>query len=361
MPAKLTVATELCTALGTLGYETLKEIPASPPTELDRVGPSDWQNLLASLNNSDHFTTLSNALTNGNAFLQANSALRGRLPRRIEWRGPTRTTGFEMVPADLRIDHVYLVSCKYASNVLINPSPMHLFDNLLQIRPTSTAKNWYHEVAQDEFVTLFQKTKTYIENSLPSSYLPDFPSSLKPNDKALIKEMLSESRWPPQLLPYYQSLCDAVATNTANRWRKNLSDLKTQELLLWRMLRISEAPYFMLGVAKDARETLRLRIGTPWDWNSLFKLKTFEVSPKIAGQPTVSWRAIVKEKATLNELCIKGHVEIRWSHGRFIQNPEAKVYLDTPYKEIPGYFSIEDEVPSNRQGPHNNSFFSLFD
>lgn len=33
-------------------------------------------------------------------------------------------------------------------------------------------------------------------------------------------------------------------------------------------------------------------------------------------------------------------MEIRWSHGRFAQPPEAKVYIDTPTDELPGYFPI---------------------
>ena len=36
-----------------------------------------------------------------------------------------------------------------------------------------------------------------------------------------------------------------------------------------------------------------------------------------------------------------GHVEIRWSHGRFAQPPEAKVYLDTAMAELPGYHRLD--------------------
>ena len=32
---------------------------------------------------------------------------------------------------DLRVDHVYLVSCKYLSNILFNVSPASVFDSLL--------------------------------------------------------------------------------------------------------------------------------------------------------------------------------------------------------------------------------------
>ena len=46
------------------------------------------------------------------------------------------------------------------------------------------------------------------------------------------------------------------------------------------------------------------------------------------------------ERATGPDRTVKGHVEIRWSHGRFSGNPEAKVYLDTPHAAVPGYHPL---------------------
>ena len=43
---------------------------------------------------------------------------------------------------------------------------------------------------------------------------------------------------------------------------------------------------------------------------------------------------------------VAGHVEIRWSHGRFAQPPEAKVYLDTPMADLPGYHPLSPEAPA---------------
>ena len=34
---------------------------------------------------------------------------------------------------------------------------------------------------------------------------------------------------------------------------------------------------------------------------------------------------------------IEGHVEVRWSHGKFGGAPEAKIYLDTPHHDVAGY------------------------
>ena len=66
--------------------------------------------------------------------------------------------------------------------------------------------------------------------------------------------------------------------------------------MLWRLLRIGSAPYFVLGAAPSG--FLRLRIATPWDWRQHFELRAFDVEPRAGGQPMVAWRAVVRERAT---------------------------------------------------------------
>jgi hypothetical protein len=86
---------------------------------------------------------------------------------------------------------------------------------------------------------------------------------------------------------------------------------------------------------------LRLRIATPWDWRQEFRLTEFDVAAEAAGQPRVGWRALVRQRHTGLQRLVTGHVEIRWSHGRFAGPPEAKVYLDSPHAEVPGYIPLD--------------------
>jgi hypothetical protein len=108
--------------------------------------------------------------------------------------------------------------------------------------------------------------------------------------------------------------------------------------MLWRLLRIGSAPYFVLG--SSPRGSLRLRIATPWDWRQLYELRAFDVEPRAGGQPMVGWRAVVRPRAEGDDLVVDGRVEVRWSHGRFAGPPEAKVYLHTPHTQVPGYFPL---------------------
>jgi hypothetical protein len=109
--------------------------------------------------------------------------------------------------------------------------------------------------------------------------------------------------------------------------------------MLWRLLRMGSAPYFVLG--SSATRSLRLRIATPWDWKQLFGLVRFEVFAQEGGQPRVGWLATVRERASGQLHEVSGHVEVRWSHGRFGGLPEAKGYLDTHHHLVPGYFPLQ--------------------
>jgi hypothetical protein len=81
-------------------------------------------------------------------------------------------------------------------------------------------------------------------------------------------------------------------------------------------------------------------VGTPWDFREQFRLLNFDSWADPAGQPLVRWRAEVRDRVADRDRVIAGHVEIRWSHGRFSGAPEAKVHLDTPPHDVAGYFPL---------------------
>ena len=56
--------------------------------------------------------------------------------------------------------------------------------------------------------------------------------------------------------------------------------------LLWRLLRITDATYFVLGT--DATAHLRLRVDSAWDWMQAYELRSLEVAARPAGQPEVA-------------------------------------------------------------------------
>jgi hypothetical protein len=334
MPGELTELTEIVTGLGMLSYESVGAATTQRPTRLVNVSDAQWSRLERTVADPRYEASVHSAWANGRAFLQARDGLRERPPLRIEWKGPQHPPGYDLLPADLRVDHVYLVSCKYLSRILMNAAPGHLFDRALAVREGSGRSDWYAEVAPIEYNALFAEVRSF----LAEEQLPERREDLTRRDRDVIGAACA-GQWPQELVDPARQLAGAVGNGSAERWRYQLSTVRDQELMLWRLLRFNSSPYFVLGAPTG--RTLRLRIGTPWDWRQLYRLSSFQVSGSAsAGQPRVEWTARVEKRDSREPVEVRGHVEVRWSHGKFCGSPEAKVYLDSPHEGVPGYFAL---------------------
>ena len=334
MPADRTEITEVVTGLATFGLLDLDSALATPPEAFHGVGPERWERLRALAAEGRYRAEFAAAWANGACFLAARDGLRGRPPEVVEWKGPQRPPGVEPLPADLRIDHVYLVSCKYNSRITLNVSPRSIF------APAGNGTgpvDWFGEVAPEATQALYDTVR--FETGLVGA-LPDRAGSMSPAQRRQLAAALGRGAWTsPAAAAAYTELSAAVATASAGRWREHLRSERAREATLWRFLRVGAATYFVLG--SDGTRLVRIRVGSPWDWRQSFRLRSFEVAPTVAArQPRVTWTATVEDREAGESRTVQGHVEIRWSHGRFASPPEAKVYLDTPHHQVPGYWPL---------------------
>ncbi len=333
MPDDRTFVTELATALGMLGDTDLIEALKLRSPEL-RITDDDWDRLEDLTSGRSWSTEAHAAYENGLAFLESPDALRGRRPILIEWTGGRRPPGDEVAPIDLRVDHVFLVSCKYLSANIANPSPARLFDGLLATSGDWVRGDWYLETAPEELKELYLACR----RASGESGLPDDPAMLQPEQRRRLRRALPERSLPDDVRPAYRDLCRAVSVASAKRWNEAIDRFGNPEQVLWRLLRIGSAPYYLLGAS--TRAPLRLRIASPWDWRQQFRFSHLEVTAGSAGQPQVDFAAAYETRVSRRTATVRGHVEVRWSHGRFAKPPEAKIYLDTPTDQLPGYYPL---------------------
>jgi hypothetical protein len=405
MPSDRTTVTELGTALGMLGLGDIDEAVRSRTVVMHSLSPEMWERLAGLRSGGAYDAEFHAAWANGQAFLTADDGLRGRLPQVVEWKGTGRAPGDEVAPIDLRVDHVYLVSCKYLSNILFNVSPTSIFDSLLfggQGRVGRAARevvpgggDWFAEVAPSEYQTLYEAvrlaavrgtegvTSSSPAGSSASAGRPEWPGrgpaavalpGLGTSDGVSVPEPAPASAvpgvgappplvlrdlparvvdltaperealgqwlrpgWPAGAKELYAALSGAVAWASAGRWQAAM-DAGAGEAMLRRLLRIGSAPYFVLG--SSAARSLQLRIATSWDWRQQFQLMGLTIESQPGGQPRVGWEATVRDRVSHQVHPVAGHIEVRWSHGRFGGLPEAKGYLDTPHHLVPGYFAL---------------------
>lgn len=332
MPSAKTEITEIITGVAITGVGSLDDGLAA--RSVANVDDAVWDRLTSLHSQRRHPLEFAAAWSNGRAFLAAAEGLRGRAPRLVEWKGPTRAPGDEVVPADLRVDHVWMISCKYLSRVLANPAPARLFDRGLAGGPSHTAADWFGEVAPEAYQALFAQVR--LELGTRAS-LPPRVADLTPAHRAELRAYL-DAGWSADAQAAYRVLARDVSAASATRWKAALRKRPEAEAVLWRLLRIGSAPYFVLGASRD--RSLRLRVMTAWDWRQCYELRRVDTWADDAGQPQVRWQGQVRDRASGEEHTVDGHVEVRWSHGRFGKPPEAKVYLDTPHHRVPGYVTV---------------------
>ena len=334
MPALRTEITEIVTGLGMLGFPDLDRALEVRPTAVRNVEDEHYDRLTAAHHDAAHRRVFEVAWRNGVEFARSPEGLRGRPPWWLEWKGGHRPPGYEQVPADLRVDHVYLVSCKYGSNILTNSSPANLFDRLLGDR-RDAGSDWFLEVAPDVYQDLYLACRSY----LGAAGLPDRVADLGQEHREVLKRELPR-RFGGDLQHIYREFAAEVSRSSVERWRAAMTDRRHQETQLWRLLRLQAAPYFVLGESAEGRP-LQYRVATPWDFRNRYRLRKLEAwSDPDRTQPVVVWRAAVHDRQTGTDAEVSGHVEVRWSHGRFAQAPEAKVYLGTAHHAVPGYVPL---------------------
>ena len=348
MPSLRTEVTEITTGLAMLGLGDLDWALAARPEEIVGVGEATWDRLAEARAAGDHDADFHRAWDNGLAFLRADEALRSRVPARIEWKGPDKLPLQSDVPADLRVDRVYLVSCKYLSTILHNLAPAGLFDGGLA-GPVARAGDWFEAVAPTELQRYYAASRSELAASglagaAELAHVPELVSDLARGGRDLLKAAFKRIT-PESVTESYDAFVRAVAERSADRWAGNLGDRAEKERLLWRLLRLGGAPYFVLGASSAKAPPMRLRIDTAWDWQQRYRLTAFEVWPEPAGQPKVRWQASVQDREAGADVGVRGHVEIRWSHGKFSGHPEAKVHLDTPHAAVPGYHALVPGAP----------------
>lgn len=336
-----TEITEIVTGLGTLGYQDLDHALGVRPRLVTNVTEAHFDRLQEARDLGTHQTEFETAWANGLRFAFSPEGLRGRPPWWVEWKGPHRPPAYEQVPADLRIDHVYLVSCKYGSNILMNSSPGHLFDRLLAERRGTRATDWFAEVAPEAYQELWRICRSEVG----LGNLPERAANLDPAQRAQAKSALRGRAWPcDEASEAYRWLAVEVSKRSAERWLSRLASGDSEEML-WRLLRFAAAPYFVLGASAEGNP-LHYRVATPWDFRQRYELRNFDAWGDAVGQPLVRWRADVTDRAAETPTVVDGHIEVRWSHGRFGGMPEAKIYLDTPHHAVPGYLPLNaDETP----------------
>ena len=142
------------------------------------------------------------------------------------------------------------------------------------------------------------------------------------------------------ILKSYQDLCDKVSIESANifnlNFQKFAKDTRNKNRLVpifHFFFKINGVSYYLIGSEKNKPFVVGLPPSSKWV--KKYEFLNIEAISRKAGQPEVNLNFSFKNKETGEIYNIPLKIEIRWSHGKFCGNPEAKVYKQWSYAKLP--------------------------
>lgn len=241
--------------------------------------------------------------------------------------------------------------------MVCNRSPYILFvsDPGGTLTPTRS-ENWYTVVAPDLYQSLYDLARDMAGLNLPISVVEYHQTIRGANRKRLGKVMQTFSAADTeQFNQLYTVFCHEVARQSADLFNRTLNQSLSgpirnaiAENIIRRFFRLGDSEYVLCGL--DGNDDFGVTVPALTSWKrSGWSFKRLIALPDLSrGQSVVNFELVVEERDKRKEHSFPFHAEIRWSHGKFAGNPEAKLYKEFAWIEVPFFQQIYEQEAINR-------------
>lgn len=267
----------------------------------------------------------------------------GITPKKIIWTAKDNIAGVVSVAKDLEILN-YRISVKENADVFINGSPLTVFEDLPNglFGQKKRGEDWFIKTAKKELENYYCLCRKHLLIEDEFNTVDKFYAN---KNKLYKKEFgknisLLHCQKNKEVLEAYQILCDKVSHVSAQIFNENLLKFKithtssgSLQPIFHYFFKINGIKYIIAGTEKNKPFATILEDST--NWIKKYSFLDIIANPKHAGQPEVILNFLFKDKKTNKQFEIPLKIEIRWSHGKFCGNPEAKVYKQWSYMSLP--------------------------
>ena len=349
-----TVVTELSLALGLVGAVTKEDIRDLLKSEEEinslfqgSVIPGEIQQVLVVLESSANskyrklYPVVVNLLHLGNK-LRVVPRFSCLFSESVLWTGGQQQAQTMSMPKDL-IAGLVPISVKTNSHVIANPSPENLFRKLPSGEiETARSVDWYLQVARAEYQHLYQAVREILPQVRLPAKLEAF-LSWKRKDRKAVGDLLTDKRLSPQqkkiwdaaYLPFIAKVSQESARLFSEAYGNVKKKSSLHEMIVRKFLRLDACPY-LFCVADQREGVFAFEVQDITSWSHRYKLQRVESIAEERAQPATRFVLTIEDRQSKQRFTLRYHSEIRWSHGRFVSNPEAKLYKDVRWEEIPG-------------------------
>ena len=308
---------------------------------IDKESKSAYRRELSRRSKSDLGKAKTKSLVSAGKLIGDHLAKKGIAKPVVKWTGTEKLAAGSSVAKDILISNANLrISVKENADVYINGSPERIF----QMVPcgffgqNARGEDWFFTTAELELDYYFlacggNKIKGCKNTS-------DFYSLIERIQRKVFGEKvkaLHDSN-NSNVINAYKVLCEKVSNESARIFNANLTNsLTANKRILPEIFKfffkLNSVEYILAGIEKNKPFAVLLM---PIDlWIKKYEFMGVIALPLLKGQPEVLLRFSFHNKTDGTNFDLEARVEIRWSHGKFSGNPEAKVYKTWTYADLP--------------------------
>jgi hypothetical protein len=252
----------------------------------------------------------------------------------LRWLGPDKLSRSVSSAQDLLVCGIP-VSIKNDSNVVYNLSPHNLFERVPSgLRALPRSDNWFLRNAPGDMQSLYQIAVSDLAGrGFPAEYTEFERKATRAYRKQL--QCLIRDRIDPEVPAFrhtYRLMCHSVSKSSTDlfngifaRTVSSAERIPMLDGLLEVFFRLDSVPYLLAGI--DGGAPFAVNVPSITHWRKEWQITSVQAVPDSAsGQCIVGFEFTVEHRQTRNSHTLPFHAEVRWSHGKFCGNPEAKLY-----------------------------------
>lgn len=273
----------------------------------------------------------------------------------LRWAGPQQQSAMTAVAKDLLVANT-AVSVKENSDVVLNSSPYNLFQTIPsgQVKAQSS-ENWFLEQAPREYQELYSFIRSHGLDHFPED-VKEFELSTKRIDRQSIKDVIRRFLDSEQQIftELYLRMCHKVAEASAEIFNSNYSNSMQGRLrsavierIMQSFFRMDSIDYLLGGI--DKKKGFAVIVPEITRWKREWTITDIVAIPELdKEQSRVLFSVRFKNRENKASFDVSFHAQIRWSHGKFQSNPEAKLYKNFTWEELSFFESIYGHEPIRR-------------
>ncbi len=273
----------------------------------------------------------------------------------LKWAGPQQQSAMTAVAKDLLVANT-AVSVKENSDVVLNSSPYNLFQTIPsgQVKAQSS-ENWFLEKAPNEYQELYSFVQSRGLEYLPED-VKEFELFTKRKGDQPIKDVIRQfSDDEKQIFDrLYLRMCHKVAEVSAEIFNSNYSASMQGRLrnaiieqITRNFFRMDSIDYVLGGI--DKKKGFAVIVPETTRWKQEWTIAEIVAEPELdKRQSRVRFSVLYKNRKSKAFYTADFHAQIRWSHGKFQSNPEAKLYKNFTWEAISFFETIYGHEPIQR-------------